>query len=161
MLDSAPVGGVKFGMHTVALTAHSAWGQAVDRAVAEEGWQMVLLLRLAPVVPFAALNYVRTQCALYARLRILCMNKCVCYMRLSYALAPHVKSKYSEYNLTCTHFLATQIFLMLSRLSVTVRGSQQSLRMCLARFMFRKGAGRNLRGLLVIHLGQRAGHHPG
>ena len=31
--------------------------QAVDIAVSEEGWQMVLLLRLAPVVPFAALNY--------------------------------------------------------------------------------------------------------
>lgn len=53
-------------MQTVALTAHSAWGQAVDKAVAEEGWKMVLLLRLAPVVPFAALNYVRTQCALHA-----------------------------------------------------------------------------------------------
>ena len=50
---------------------------------------------------------------------------------------------------------------MLSQISVSVRVSQQSLRMYSARFLFRKGAGRNLRGLLVLHLGQRAGHHPG
>lgn len=29
----------------------------MDTAVAEDGGRMVLLLRLAPVVPFAALNY--------------------------------------------------------------------------------------------------------
>ena len=31
--------------------------QAVEAAVAEEGWKMVLLLRLSPVIPFAPLNY--------------------------------------------------------------------------------------------------------
>ena len=31
--------------------------QAVESAVAEEGWKMVLLLRLSPVIPFALLNY--------------------------------------------------------------------------------------------------------
>lgn len=31
--------------------------QAVEAAVAEEGWKMVVLLRLSPVIPFALLNY--------------------------------------------------------------------------------------------------------
>ena len=31
--------------------------QAVDAAVEEEGWKMVVLLRLSPVIPFALLNY--------------------------------------------------------------------------------------------------------
>lgn len=31
--------------------------QAIDRAIAEEGWQMVLLTRLSPVFPFNLLNY--------------------------------------------------------------------------------------------------------
>jgi uncharacterized membrane protein YdjX (TVP38/TMEM64 family) len=31
--------------------------QAVEAAVEEEGWKMVLLLRLSPVIPFALLNY--------------------------------------------------------------------------------------------------------
>ncbi|KAK9835381.1 hypothetical protein WJX81_006168 [Elliptochloris bilobata] len=39
------------------LTRERPTWEAVDTAVAEEGWKMVLLLRLAPVVPFAALNY--------------------------------------------------------------------------------------------------------
>lgn len=31
--------------------------QAVEAAVAEEGWKMVLLLRCSPIIPFALLNY--------------------------------------------------------------------------------------------------------
>ncbi len=31
--------------------------QAVEAAVEEEGWKMVVLLRLSPVIPFALLNY--------------------------------------------------------------------------------------------------------
>lgn len=45
-------------MHLPALAYHwhPVW-QAVESAVAEEGWKMVLLLRLSPVIPFALLNY--------------------------------------------------------------------------------------------------------
>ncbi|CAL8462563.1 g2096 [Coccomyxa elongata] len=35
---------------------YDVW-QAVEAAVAEEGWKMVVLLRLSPVIPFALLNY--------------------------------------------------------------------------------------------------------
>ena len=31
--------------------------QAIEAAVAQQGWQIVLLLRLAPVLPFNLLNY--------------------------------------------------------------------------------------------------------
>lgn len=31
--------------------------QAIDRAVAQEGWKIVLLTRLSPVFPFNLLNY--------------------------------------------------------------------------------------------------------
>lgn len=31
--------------------------QAIERAVAEEGWKVVLMLRLSPAFPFTAVNY--------------------------------------------------------------------------------------------------------
>ena len=31
--------------------------QAIESAVKEEGWKMVMLLRLSPILPFALLNY--------------------------------------------------------------------------------------------------------
>lgn len=32
--------------------------QAVERAVAEEGWKMLLLLRVSPLIPYTPLNYI-------------------------------------------------------------------------------------------------------
>lgn len=37
--------------------SHNPRFSAVDRAVAQEGWKIVLLTRLSPVFPFALLNY--------------------------------------------------------------------------------------------------------
>lgn len=31
--------------------------QAIESAVKDEGWKMVMLLRLSPILPFALLNY--------------------------------------------------------------------------------------------------------
>jgi uncharacterized membrane protein YdjX (TVP38/TMEM64 family) len=32
----------------------------IDRAISEEGWKMVLILRIVPVIPFASLNFLLT-----------------------------------------------------------------------------------------------------
>lgn len=37
---------------------HNAKVRAVDRAVAEQGWKIVALLRLSPAFPYTALNYI-------------------------------------------------------------------------------------------------------
>lgn len=39
------------------LVAHRQKYQAIDKAVAREGWQVVLLLRLSPMIPFNLQNY--------------------------------------------------------------------------------------------------------
>ena len=31
--------------------------QAIEGAIKDEGWKMVMLLRLSPILPFALLNY--------------------------------------------------------------------------------------------------------
>ena len=38
-------------------TAKHEWWQAVEHAIEHEGWKIVLLLRLTPLVPFNLLNY--------------------------------------------------------------------------------------------------------
>ena len=38
-------------------TAKYEWWQAVEHAIEHEGWKIVLLLRLTPLVPFNLLNY--------------------------------------------------------------------------------------------------------
>ena len=38
-------------------TARHEWWQAVEHAIEHEGWKIVLLLRLTPLVPFNLLNY--------------------------------------------------------------------------------------------------------
>jgi uncharacterized membrane protein YdjX (TVP38/TMEM64 family) len=36
---------------------HNLWFKAIDRAVAQEGWKIVLLTRLSPIFPFNLTNY--------------------------------------------------------------------------------------------------------
>ena len=39
------------------ITQRYEWWQAVEHAIEHEGWKIVLLLRLTPLVPFNLLNY--------------------------------------------------------------------------------------------------------
>jgi uncharacterized membrane protein YdjX (TVP38/TMEM64 family) len=43
--------------HVERLVARNRNFQAIDRAIAEKGWKVVVLLRLSPLVPFSLSNY--------------------------------------------------------------------------------------------------------
>ena len=46
-----------FREYVIQITQRYEWWQAVEHAIEHEGWKIVLLLRLTPLVPFNLLNY--------------------------------------------------------------------------------------------------------
>lgn len=52
-----PISCIKKWCFCAVLVQRCVHVQAIERAVAEEGWKVVLMLRLSPAFPFTAVNY--------------------------------------------------------------------------------------------------------